>query len=115
MILKSLYTKIFRLAENVQFKKQMKFKTPSHIQEKLDIVYGKDEQSNRFDIYYPKNLEGQKLPTILNIHGGGYIAGKKRKLCRILSQACQQRLLCNKHGIHTCRQGRVPKASLRCF
>ena len=88
MILKSLYTKIFRLAENVQFKKQMKFKTPSHIQEKLDIVYGKDEQSNRFDIYYPKNLEGQKLPTILNIHGGGYIAGKKEnsaEYCRKLA------------------------------
>lgn len=41
-----------------------------------DIAYGPKEKWNLLDIYLPKKRIG-KLPTIINIHGGGWVYGTK--------------------------------------
>ena len=42
-----------------------------------NIKYATDENQNIFDIHFPKSLKGKKLPTIIIIHGGGYVSGLK--------------------------------------
>ncbi|GEN50989.1 alpha/beta hydrolase [Alkalibacterium pelagium] len=46
------------------------------IQGHYDIRYGKSGKYNSLDIYYPKKTEN-KLPVIINFHGGGYVYGTK--------------------------------------
>lgn len=77
-MIKSIYKKIFKLADKNIVKKCLKtnYKISKFVTDKVDFVYGKDIKRNRFDLYYPKN-NNQKLPTILNVHGGGYVAGSK--------------------------------------
>lgn len=41
-----------------------------------DIFYGPDPKWNLLDLYLPKNVDGQ-IPTIINIHGGGWVYGTK--------------------------------------
>jgi len=41
-----------------------------------DIVYGKDPQWNVLNVYYPEGTYAP-LPTIVSIHGGGYVYGTK--------------------------------------
>lgn len=41
-----------------------------------DLSYGPDPKWNLLDIYLPKNRNG-KVPTIINIHGGGWVYGTK--------------------------------------
>lgn len=56
---------------------------------KENIQYGKDEFDNIFDVYYPENCQDKKLPTILHIHGGGYVAGSKEqreRYCMLLAK-----------------------------
>ena len=77
-MIKSIYKKIFKLADKSIVKKCLKinYKMSEFVTSKVDLVYGKDSKRNRFDLYYPKN-NNYKLPTILNVHGGGYVAGSK--------------------------------------
>ena len=49
---------------------------PSKISEHRDISYGPYGKDNLLDVYYPKGTTG-KLPTIVSIHGGGYVYGSK--------------------------------------
>lgn len=49
---------------------------PDSISAHKDISYGTHGISNLLDVYYPKNTVG-KLPTIINIHGGGFFYGDK--------------------------------------
>lgn len=42
-----------------------------------NIIYGPDPDWNTLDIYRPKNREGERLPVIINVHGGGWIYGAK--------------------------------------
>ena len=86
-MIKKLYTKIFKLADYATTKniRKMHYQTPFSLYEGKDLIYGKNNKTNRFDIYYPKIYEDKKLPTILNIHGGGYVAGSKEnesEFCR---------------------------------
>lgn len=56
---------------------------------KENIQYGKDEFDNVFDVYYPESCQDKKLPTILHIHGGGYVAGSKEqreRYCMLLAK-----------------------------
>lgn len=51
---------------------------PLNITVKKDIPYLKDGISEHMmDLYYPENMDPVMLPTIVNIHGGGFIYGKK--------------------------------------
>ena len=49
---------------------------PGGISEHRDISYGPHGESSLLDVYYPKGTCG-KLPTIVSIHGGGYVYGSK--------------------------------------
>ena len=50
--------------------------TPEDIHRCDDLRYGEDEMWNLLDVYYPKGTQAP-LPTIISIHGGGYIYGDK--------------------------------------
>lgn len=42
-----------------------------------NIIYGPDPAFHTLDIYRPKNREGERIPVIINVHGGGWIYGSK--------------------------------------
>ncbi len=48
------------------------------IEEYLDIDYiGDDSPYHKLDVYRPDNAPKEKLPVIINIHGGGWVHGNK--------------------------------------
>lgn len=50
---------------------------PEDVEAIYDINYlGNDDKYNLLDIYYPKGTK-EKLPTVVSIHGGGYVYGTK--------------------------------------
>lgn len=53
------------------------------IEEYIDVKY-KDlhPTHNLLDVYRPESSAGQKLPVIINIHGGGWVAGSKEGVYR---------------------------------
>ncbi|MCH5281836.1 MAG: alpha/beta hydrolase [Lachnospiraceae bacterium] len=53
--------------------------TPADIIRYDDIVYGEDPAWQSLDVYRPKNAEGQKLPVIVSVHGGGWVYGDKER------------------------------------
>ena len=55
--------------------------TPEDIERKVNISYGKHGKWNLLDVYYPKDTN-KPLPTIVNIHGGGYVYGTKEEAQR---------------------------------
>ena len=90
-MLKKIYSKVFKMFDKKHLKQKLKehSETPSDLVGQLDILYGQDEVNNLFDVYYPKNMQNGKLPTIINIHGSGYVAGIKEncsRYCQLLSQ-----------------------------
>lgn len=55
-----------------------KFTMPEGVEYTENIVYTKDgNPSHQLDIYRPKDREGEVLPVIINVHGGGLIIGNK--------------------------------------
>ena len=51
--------------------------TPEDIVRYDDIRYGTDRKWQTLDVYRPKNAEGEILPVIVSVHGGGWIYGDK--------------------------------------
>lgn len=49
---------------------------PQGVTECRNISYGSHKKDNLLDVYYPIGT-GEKLPTIVSIHGGGYVYGSK--------------------------------------
>lgn len=63
--------------------------TPEDIIRYDDIVYGEDQKWQSLDVYRPKSAEGQKLPVIVSVHGGGWVYGDKERYqfyCMSLAQ-----------------------------
>lgn len=63
--------------------------TPEDIIRYDDIVYGVDPKWQSLDVYRPKAAEGQKLPVIVSVHGGGWVYGDKERYqfyCMSLAQ-----------------------------
>lgn len=53
------------------------------------IQYGTDKVWNTLDLYRPREKEGEVLPVIINVHGGGWIYGNKegyRYYCETLAE-----------------------------
>ncbi len=50
--------------------------TPAGVTECRNIAYGYHGMWNYLDIYYPQGTKA-KLPTIISVHGGGYVYGDK--------------------------------------
>ncbi len=65
---------------------------PSDITAIKNIAYGEYGVSNLLDVYYPENTS-TSLPTIVNIHGGGYFYGDK-ELYRFYCMSLAQRGFC---------------------
>lgn len=51
--------------------------TPDNIIRYDNIPYGKDPKWQILDVYRPKEREGEKLPVIVSVHGGGWVYGDK--------------------------------------
>lgn len=49
---------------------------PEGVVQHRDIAYGPHGKSNLLDVYYPEGT-AEPLPTIVSIHGGGYVYGSK--------------------------------------
>ena len=49
---------------------------PENVECKKDLIYGKDQKWNVFDIYYEKSND-KKHPTLISIHGGGWVSNTK--------------------------------------
>lgn len=63
--------------------------TPEDIIRFDNIVYGNSPKEQSLDVYRPKNAEGQILPVIVSVHGGGWVYGDKERYqyyCMNLSQ-----------------------------
>lgn len=63
--------------------------TPENIVRYDDILYGDDPEWQVLDVYRPKAAEGQKLPVIVSVHGGGWVYGSKERYqfyCMSLAQ-----------------------------
>lgn len=69
-------------------KRDKKIPLPDGVTQVRNISYGKYGKWNRLDVYYPDGTTA-KLPTIVNIHGGGYVYGSKevyRRYCMDLAR-----------------------------
>ena len=58
------------------FKRDRQIPLPGGVTQCRNIRYGSHGRWNLLDVYYPEGTEGQ-LPTIVSIHGGGYVYGTK--------------------------------------
>ena len=53
--------------------------TPEDIVRFDDLCYGTDPQWQVLDVYRPAQAQGEKLPVIISIHGGGWVYGDKER------------------------------------
>lgn len=49
---------------------------PENVQALYNLPYGLEGKFQLLDVYFPKG-EAEKLPVIVNVHGGGYVYGTK--------------------------------------
>ena len=74
MTFKSLYF-CFSAAKSDK-KRDAAIPLPSGVTQQRNISYGSHGEENLLDVYYPTGAVGS-LPTIVSIHGGGYVYGSK--------------------------------------
>lgn len=68
---------LFNISASRSDKKRDSFiALPGGVTECRDISYGPYGKENLLDVYYPEGTTGP-LPTIVSIHGGGYVYGTK--------------------------------------
>ena len=74
----SFQTFMFKtIARRSDAKRDASLVVPDNIHMDCDINYlGNNDKWNLLDVYYEKGTEGVQ-PTIISIHGGGYIYGSK--------------------------------------
>ena len=56
--------------------RRKKISEPCDVELRQNMPYGKHGKWNLLDVYCPKGAD-RPLPTIVNIHGGGYVCGSK--------------------------------------
>lgn len=75
-------------ASRSDYKRDKLIPLPAGVEQFRNLQYGKHGKWNRLDVFYPKGTTSS-LPTIVNIHGGGYVYGTKdiyRRYCMYLAQ-----------------------------
>ncbi len=50
---------------------------PSGVECAFDVLYGSDKLYNLLDVYYPEGKLNEKLPVIIDVHGGAWYYGTK--------------------------------------
>ena len=85
----SFHSFMFRInAGRSDRKRDRAIDLPENITQCRNISYGGHHKWNRLDVYYPEGTAGT-LPTIISIHGGGYVYGTKeqyRRYCMDLAR-----------------------------
>ena len=85
----SLFAFLFRLSVGRSDRKRdAAIPLPEGVESLRNISFGRHGKWNRTDIYYPEGTT-QSLPTIVSIHGGGYVYGTKeiyRRYCMDLAR-----------------------------
>lgn len=85
----SYHSFMFRLhAGRTDRKRDRAIPLPEGITECRNISYGAHKKWNRLDVYYPAQTT-TALPTIVSVHGGGYVYGTKeqyRRYCMDLAR-----------------------------
>jgi acetyl esterase/lipase len=76
MLLDRIVFNYFCAKDNKSRRKLLRI--PDDIERKVNMPYGKHGKWNLLDVYYPKGAD-KPLPTIVNIHGGGYVYGTKEE------------------------------------
>lgn len=81
---------------------------PLHVTVKKDISYCQDQAlEHSMDLIYPENMDQVMLPTIVNIHGGGFIYGYKE-----LNQAYNMHLALQGFAVVSLNYRLVPQVNL---
>ena len=77
-LLKTQVKKQEKMLEKWLTKRELEHHFPIEKVECISNVYysSDDLDIHKMDIYYPKENK-EKLPVIINIHGGGFLLGKK--------------------------------------
>ncbi|MBQ7740945.1 MAG: alpha/beta hydrolase [Eubacterium sp.] len=69
---------VWRFCANGDAKVHSTQTPPKNIEKKKSIPYIDDgNMYHKLDVFYPKGTEKQKLPVIIDIHGGGWMYGDK--------------------------------------
>jgi acetyl esterase len=61
---------------------------PADVTARTDLVYDAASPNGKLDVYYPASAPGKRLTTVVWVHGGGYVSGRKEDIgnyCRILA------------------------------
>lgn len=84
LLIRSAFTK-----DGVKLNDELAKYVPDKINSELNIQYINGDDDALLDIYYPENYNGKdKLPLIVWVHGGAFIAGDKSEIsnyCKILA------------------------------
>ena len=77
VLIVSLQSVMFNIGATINdYKRDKAIPLPEGIQQCRNISYGSHGKWNLLDVYYPDGTT-QPLPTIVSIHGGGYVYGSK--------------------------------------
>jgi acetyl esterase/lipase len=76
--------------EGVRVNEALKKHVPANITETLNLSYDTSDEDALLDVYYPSAITNthEKLPVIVWVHGGGWVAGNKQQLssyCKIVA------------------------------
>lgn len=70
---------VFDIDDSVKSFVTNKYKSSNKIHEINDIIYCPQEADVcKLDIFYPELVVNSKMPTLINVHGGGWVTGDKR-------------------------------------
>lgn len=61
---------------------------PSDVTVRMNEVYDSNSSSGKLDVYFPASAKGTTLTTIVWVHGGGFVSGRKEDIgnyCRVLA------------------------------
>lgn len=61
---------------------------PAGVTVRPGLVYDAGSPDGKLDVFYPASAGGQKLTTVVWVHGGGYVSGRREDIgnyCRILA------------------------------
>lgn len=85
----SLQSFLFRRgAARSDRKRDKRIPLPEELTQCRNIIYGPNSKWNKLDVYYPQGAAAP-LPTIVSVHGGGYVYGTKenyRRYCMDLAR-----------------------------